>query len=93
MIGPVKEGFTVPTVRLDEEFDNATQTVSPIVDFIKIDTEGAEVQVLAGAGKIFDHPVKYLIECHTDESLELIRKLLTDGREERYSTAKFLTNL
>jgi FkbM family methyltransferase len=51
------ETFTVPTVRLDEMFDE-------VPNMIKIDVEGAELQVLEGLAKLLraEHPPTLIIE-------------------------------
>jgi FkbM family methyltransferase len=89
--GPMVSGYEVQTVRLDDEF---AETIDrDRIDFIKIDTEGSEVQVMLGAEKIFSRPLLYLIECHTPETLKIVREILKDGRELGYSTARYWSNL
>jgi FkbM family methyltransferase len=48
-----------------------------IPDFISVDTEGGEVDVLAGATEMLKHPhVQWLIETHSAENAEECRKIL-----------------
>ena len=48
--GESDEAFEVPLVRLDEFW---VQTGAPMVDFVKIDAEGSEPRILAGAERLF----------------------------------------
>lgn len=63
---------TVPCRSLDSL---AKQNDPP--DFVKIDTEGSEVEVLAGAeALIHDHHPYVIVECHREEHGDMVRSLL-----------------
>lgn len=64
------------------------------IDFIKIDVEGAEMQVITGASKLFlNAQLEYVIECHSDESFERISSVLTNGVQANYCEQKYWVNV
>lgn len=60
----------VETITLDKYFENQK------VDFIKIDVEGAEFQVIQGALNTIRNCKLVIIECHFDEDWEKIHEFL-----------------
>jgi FkbM family methyltransferase len=62
---------TVRSTRLDTLLAHETK-----IDLIKIDVEGAEIQVLEGLSKIYDRVDWLLIECHLDKDWPTIKDIL-----------------
>jgi FkbM family methyltransferase len=73
MVGPVLGEIELTAIPLD---------VLPIqgkVDFIKIDTEGAEVQIITGAAQLIrKNRPKLLVEIHAAENFKRLSVLLSD---------------
>lgn len=59
---------SVPRVTLDQMSE-----VFGFPDFVKIDTEGSEVEIVAGGRRTFEHCPEFLIEIHTRENGKTIR--------------------
>jgi FkbM family methyltransferase len=83
----------VTTTSLDGYFANNLSGLA--IDFLKVDTEGFEVEVLNGATSLlaFCQGLQFLIECHSPENLEAVKLLLPGGRLEKYSVGEYWTNL
>lgn len=66
--------LTVDTITLDEFVQG-----NPAPDFIKLDVEGFETEVLAGAGKLLSSVAapRFLIELHGDDKARQVGALLT----------------
>jgi len=68
------DGYAVPTITLDDYLLNL-----PRVDFIKIDTEGHELQVLIGAQSVIaKFKPAIIFECGSEYEVGLNRKALYD---------------
>ena len=68
----VVEGGTLPTVTLDDVAGDG-----PFPSFIKIDVEGAELRVLAGARRVIERQRPVIVcEAHSDEAVGAIKELL-----------------
>jgi len=64
------------------------------IHILKIDVEGAEVDVLIGGKKALKKTEKIVLECHSDELREKVKKLLFDrGFKEITHKNKFLPNI
>jgi FkbM family methyltransferase len=46
-------------------------------DFIKVDTEGHEVEVLRGGGEVFSKDPAFIIECHSSQKGEQVKHFLS----------------
>jgi FkbM family methyltransferase len=74
LAGPEKESFPVPARPLDSLLPLAGK-----IDFIKIDTEGSEFQIVLGAEHLIRaHRPRLLIEIHSAENGERITRFLAD---------------
>ena len=76
-VGAVDGSEVVPITTLDKYLTSITYANN--IDFIKIDTEGLEVEVIEGAlATIAIHSPKLIIEIHLDGHADRIRELLPD---------------
>jgi FkbM family methyltransferase len=71
--GPDYEKRTVPSKTMDSLAERFG-----FPDFVKIDTEGHEVKVLAGATKVFEHSPYFVIEVHGASLGEQCSRFLDD---------------
>lgn len=74
----------VNTVTLDESFPMLTTR-----DFVKIDTEGAECEIIRAGFRAMRFP-SFVIECHTDMALQALGKLFVGAKVLEYSTSRYL---
>lgn len=74
----------VSTETLDETWPRLTTR-----DFVKIDTEGAECEIIRAGMCAMRFP-SFVIECHTDVALQALGKLFVGAKVLEYSTAKYL---
>ena len=73
MVGPVLGEIALHAAPLD------SLPIEGRVDFIKIDTEGAEVQVVAGAARLIrDNGPTILVEIHAAENFKRLSTLLAE---------------
>jgi len=71
--GPVLERIELPAVPLDD------LAISGKVDFLKIDTEGAEVHCVLGAYKLLTfHQPEILIEIHSSDNFKQLKGILEE---------------
>jgi FkbM family methyltransferase len=63
---------SVPSIRLDTYFKDEK------IDLIKIDVEGAELQVMEGLRSIINNISFMLLECHLDHEWDRLRGILLD---------------
>jgi len=78
MVGPVLEEIALHAAPLD------SLPINGKVDFVKVDTEGAEVQVVMGAERLMETSrPSFLIEIHAGENFNRLHPLLKE-REYDY---------
>lgn len=75
---------TIPSMRLDTHYDGF------VVDFMKIDVEGAEYKVLKGCKGIIKNIKRMLIECHFEDDWPEIRDLVFN--QYRYVGKNLMTD-
>lgn len=70
--------ISVPRMPLDY----ATTGLHEKIDFIKIDVEGAEVEVLEGAKELMDlRRATWIVECHSNDALFACQELLSGYKQ------------
>jgi FkbM family methyltransferase len=80
--GQIDQSLEVPIVRLDDEFAGHT------VNFLKIDVEGFELEVLKGATKVLSSAPRLALEVHVcmyENKVQQLRKLLALVPVDKYT--------
>lgn len=65
----VNSWYWVNTTSLDE----VCNELGVIPDFVKIDVEGAEFAVLSGATSLAKHPLRIMVEMHSNKDLSMVQ--------------------
>ena len=64
-----------------------------IIDFVKIDIEGAELLLFSGGNKWFDRTRCFIVECHSEEAIEIYSNLEKFTVKPLFSNPKFGNHL
>lgn len=84
---PTTGSIVVDSSTLDESFPCLDKH-----DFVKIDTEGAECEIVRAGLKAMQYP-SFVVECHTDSAIQTLSRVLSGAKVLEYSTSKYLVRI